>query len=154
MPGARDDHSAVFFKFSMLIFGGFTDIHAKTNAVHCFEFQKSRWTLVHEGTRHGLAIEGCPSARSGHSASVWKSKMIVFGGIDVNLNRLNDTWIFNLTTYEWTLLNIKISDFYKPSPRSGHSAALYGESYLIIFGGMTAVTKELDDVVALDLYTN
>lgn len=80
--------------------------------------------------------------------------MIVFGGIDGELNRLNDTWIFNLTTYEWTLLCIKISDFYKPSARSGHSASLYGESYLIIFGGMTAVTKELDDVCALDLFTN
>jgi N-acetylneuraminic acid mutarotase len=79
--------------------------------------------------------------------------MVVFGGIDNNQNRLNDTWFFSLTKKKWTQITIKISDFYLPRVRSGHSACVYNDNFLVVFGGMTAVTKELDDVVVLDLFT-
>ena len=77
--------------------------------------------------------------------------MIIFGGIDNGLYRLNDTWMLDLNLNQWKRITIKISDFYLPRPRSGHSASIYKDQFLLLFGGMAAVTKELDDVVALDL---
>ena len=80
--------------------------------------------------------------------------MVIFGGIDDKQQRLNDTWFFDFTSREWKKVLPKINDFYLPRPRSGHSACLFDDEILIVFGGMNAVTKELDDVVALDLITS
>ena len=38
-----------------------------------------------------------------------------------------------------------------PLPRSGHSASLYGDHLMLIFGGIFDVTKELNDLMAFDL---
>lgn len=35
--------------------------------------------------------------------------------------------------------------------RNGHSAILYKERFMIVFGGIYEVVKELDDVSVLDL---
>lgn len=66
---------------------------------------------------------------------------------------MNDTWFFDFATSTWKFPKIKISDFYLPRVRSGHSAVTYNDNFLVVFGGMTAVTKELDDMCALDLTT-
>jgi Kelch motif len=39
-----------------------------------------------------------------------------------------------------------------PLPRSGHSAAVFG-NLMLIFGGIFEVTKELNDLMAFDLTT-
>lgn len=36
-------------------------------------------------------------------------------------------------------------------PRNGHSAIIFKEKFMIVFGGIYEVTKELDDVSVLDL---
>ena len=38
-----------------------------------------------------------------------------------------------------------------PIARSGHSACLYGEYYMVIFAGILEVTKELDDMMVFDM---
>jgi len=58
-----------------------------------------------------------------------------------------------MTSLEWTKLKPALTEFYLPRSRSGHSASLYEENILVIFGGILGVTKELDDVVGLDLLT-
>jgi N-acetylneuraminic acid mutarotase len=130
----------------MVIFGGY-ERGRKCNSVYKYEFTSTRWSKLFDGGEAG------PSPRSGHSACLFQSNMVVFGGIDNNQNRLNDTWFFNLTKKKWTQITIKISDFYLPRVRSGHSASVYNDKFMVVFGGMTAVTKELDDVVVLDLAT-
>lgn len=51
-------------------------------------------------------------------------------------------------------MNPTINDYYLPRQRSGHSAGLYQDDFMVVFGGMHGVTKELDDVCALDLKTS
>jgi N-acetylneuraminic acid mutarotase len=80
--------------------------------------------------------------------------MVIFGGIDDDLNRLNDTWFYDMIKGKWQHIIVKISEFYLPRVRSGHSSSIYNDNYLVIFGGMTAVTKELDDVCVFDLQTH
>ena len=71
--------------------------------------------------------------------------MVIFGGRDEDSNKLNDTWVFNFSTYQWE----EIQAFDPPIPRSGHSACLY-KDMMIVFGGMFEVTKELDDMHLFD----
>lgn len=67
--------------------------------------------------------------------------MVIFGGKDEDNNKLNDAWAFNFLTYQWEEI---IADE-PPLQRSGHSAILYKE-FMVVFGGIHEVTKEMDDV--------
>jgi len=40
-----------------------------------------------------------PILRAGHSAVVFKDKMLVFGGKDEDNVKLNDLWAFNFSNY-------------------------------------------------------
>lgn len=55
-------------------------------------------------------------------------------------------WEFNFTNYIWTPLNFDSC----PSARSGHTANIY-KDFLIIFGGIHEVTKELNDMHLYDI---
>lgn len=67
--------------------------------------------------------------------------MYVFGGKDLDNNKLNDVWEFNLNTYVWTY----IEALNPPLARSGHSASVY-KDMMVVFGGIYEVTRELDDL--------
>jgi N-acetylneuraminic acid mutarotase len=77
--------------------------------------------------------------------------MYIFGGKDCDSNKLNDLWSFNLKGNYWTPL-MPIGGVL-PCTRSGHSSCMY-EGYLVIFGGIIEVTKELNDLFAYSLQQN
>jgi N-acetylneuraminic acid mutarotase len=75
--------------------------------------------------------------------------MVIFGGKNDENEKLNDVWVFDFSACTWTKHeNGDIS----PTVRSGHSAVLYNNQ-MIVFGGIFEITRELNDVVALDLTT-
>jgi hypothetical protein len=63
---------------------------------------------------------------------------------------LNDTWIFDFHTESWIELAIVSEPDLGIFQRSGHTSFLYNDK-MIVFGGIHAVTQELDDICALDL---
>jgi hypothetical protein len=69
--------------------------------------------------------------------------MYIFGGKDSDNNKLNDLWKLDLTSYKWE--EIHLSDGYKPRERSGHSCDII-DGYMIVFGGIYEITKELNDL--------
>ena len=74
--------------------------------------------------------------------------MYIFGGKDDDNNKLNDTWKFNFKSFSWT----QISGFDEPPlPRSGHAAQVYKDRYMIIYGGIFFVTRELNDLHIFDM---
>lgn len=77
---------------------------------------------------------------------------MIFGGKNEENEKLNDLWAFNFTTQTWERYqaNMPLSDESMPLPRSGHSAAVH-QQYMVIFGGIFDVTKELDDMSMYDL---
>ena len=77
--------------------------------------------------------------------------MYVFGGKDDDNNKLNDLWKLDLNTYTW--VEIKPVDGFKPLERSGHSCDVY-DSYMVIFGGIYEITKELNDFHLYDFKKN
>ena len=74
--------------------------------------------------------------------------MYIFGGRDDDNMKLNDLWRFDIATNVWQ--EIKQSGN-APTPRSGHSCDIFEGQYLIIFGGILEITKELNDLHLFDL---
>lgn len=77
--------------------------------------------------------------------------MYIFGGKDSDNNKLNDLWKLDLTSYKWQELSPH--DGYRPRERSGHSCDII-DHYMIVFGGIFEITKELNDLHLYDFRRN
>lgn len=128
----------------MIIFGGFVDGGERTNELWRFYFAENRWECIPSRGKW-------PKARAGHSAILRGNTMVIFGGCDIDNEKLNDLWIYNFENGSWT--EILSDPVRSPLPRSGHSAALHN-NLMLIFGGIFEVTKELNDLMAFDFATN
>lgn len=123
----------------MIIFGGFKE-GERTNEIATYNMKSNVWQIIQykEGQK-------TPCPRSGHAAIFYPNKrqMYIFGGKDSNSQKLNDLWAFDMESSTWS--QILPVDGRSPDPRSGHSAC-YFEGYILVFGGILEVTKELNDV--------
>ena len=75
----------------MVIYGGFVK-GERTSDIYRYYFKENKWELVKP---LGGAL---PPARAGHSAILNGDSMVVFGGKDVENNKLNDLWEFNFAS--------------------------------------------------------
>ena len=94
-----------------------------------------------------------PSARSSHSMvyDPINQKIILFGGVDLSDNWLNDTWIFNSRTNTWTEV------YPENNPPIRGSASIFYDNQaqkVIIFGGYRESGGHLDDTWVYDYSTN
>lgn len=64
--------------------------------------------------------------------------------------RLGDLWMYDLIAQKWTQIIAKA--LFEVSARSGHTASVF-KGYMLIFGGMLSVTKEVDDTLAFNFET-
>lgn len=73
-----------------------------------------------------------------HSSIVFRHYIITFGGggTDGIEEALNNVIVFDMDSYEWHEAEIK---GFKPESRWGHSACLYEDSKMIVFGGIHKV---------------
>lgn len=133
-PGARCAHSCVSYKHSLYVFGG--EMEAGEQYHHYrdlwkFDTNSLKWTEI--------VAKNPPSARSGHSAFVWKHYMIIFGGFFEALREAkwyNDVCVFDLQTEEW--MDVPQSRLtVKPEPRSACNIALFGTDKIIVHGGFS-----------------
>ena len=68
--------------------------------------------------------------------------------MDEDNSKFDDLWCLDLTTEQWTLIDIP-EGTPCPGPRSGHSACIFnGKMY--IFGGILELTKELNEMLIFD----
>ena len=124
-------------KANMIIFGGFID-GVRTNEIAEYNVINNYWT---ERPYPKDASAPCP--RSGHSAVFYQGRMVIFGGKTEGAEKLNDLWQYDVNEGLWTELIPEDCEI--PLPRSGHTAAIFGD-FMIVFGGMYEVTKELNDL--------
>uniref|UniRef100_A0A0E0ASH4 Uncharacterized protein n=1 Tax=Oryza glumipatula TaxID=40148 RepID=A0A0E0ASH4_9ORYZ len=124
---------------------------------------------------------GTPSGRFGHSCSIVGDALVLFGGINDQGQRLNDTWIGQIICEEsrrmkisWRLLESgsRLGDTWlldlsnglrsgiwhqiedtEPLPlsRSGHTLTWIGGSRMVLFGGRGSEFDVLNDVWLLDI---
>lgn len=127
----------------MIVFGGFIG-GERTNEVVLYNFQTNYWTKIEIPEESPQ-----PCARSGHAACLANGEMYVFGGKNDDGDKMNDLWKFDYTNQTWTEIHTDPEGF-KPEPRSGHTMNDYGD-FLVVFGGIFEVTKELNDCVVFSL---
>uniref|UniRef100_A0A7S3FU64 Uncharacterized protein n=1 Tax=Strombidium rassoulzadegani TaxID=1082188 RepID=A0A7S3FU64_9SPIT len=128
----------------MVVFGGFA-FGEKSNDIYKFNLKDHSWERIMP------VSDVMPCTRSGHSAVLRSDQingdtMYIFGGKDIDNNKLNDIWKFNLRKLHWEQVVCPNG----PTPRSGHSSQIYRE-FMIIYGGIYEVTKELNDMHVFDM---
>jgi hypothetical protein len=73
--------------------------------------------------------------------------MWIFGGKNDEDMKLNDMWRLDLATLSWDEIVVKGNS---PLVRSGNSLQTY-ENYLVLFGGIHDMTRELNDCHLFDI---
>eukprot|EP00297_Palpitomonas_bilix_P005055 CAMPEP_0113875200 /NCGR_PEP_ID=MMETSP0780_2-20120614/4800_1 /TAXON_ID=652834 /ORGANISM="Palpitomonas bilix" /LENGTH=645 /DNA_ID=CAMNT_0000861143 /DNA_START=98 /DNA_END=2035 /DNA_ORIENTATION=+ /assembly_acc=CAM_ASM_000599 len=168
-PSARRGHTTVVYEDRLYLFGGsdgdrnFGDLHSISLAP-LWEEEGERGTgpLPRHRQGRGRDNEGggggrwewtveattgtAPAGRRGHSAVMWGSKMIIYGGQD-GMNFLNDLFVCDLSIQQWTAVNF---DGNAPPPRSYHIAQLHNDK-VYIYGGAGQNWYFFNDIHVFDL---
>ncbi|BFY98915.1 hypothetical protein BsWGS_01955 [Bradybaena similaris] len=119
-PVGRREHSAVVYKASMYIYGGFLDSSGSTDEFWVFSIEENEWKIIR---RHK------PGKRHGHAAVVADCKMWIHGGMR-GLMALSDLWAYNFGMNTWN----KIRGAGVSPTLSNHTAHVVDKS-IILFGG-------------------
>lgn len=135
-------HCLVSWGKKALLVGGKTEPWGDKVSVWAFDMESECWSLME-------AKGDIPVSRSGHTVVRASSVLIVFGGEDAKRRKLNDLHMFDLKSSTWLPLHCTGTG---PSPRSNHTAALYDDKTLYIFGGASK-SKTLSDLYSLDFET-
>ena len=116
-PSPRADHTAVWAKDRMVVWGGDIGYPNYANTGGRYDLQSDTWDTT--------STIGAPSPRVGHS-SIWTGdRMVVWGGSDSSGGRydpVSDTWTPTTLTDA-------------PSPRGGHTAVWTGDLMMVWGGG-------------------
>ncbi|KAI9138990.1 hypothetical protein BKA69DRAFT_1126913 [Paraphysoderma sedebokerense] len=134
-------------------FGGFNqwseDVY---NSLQMLDLKTQTWSVPHTKFTK-------PTPRFAHTSNYFidpKSKepfLIIFGGTDTNDQCLNDIYLLNLNSMEWS---VPSTSGMRPQRRSKHAATIYN-SKLYVVGGVAHMSDTeplvLSDVGILDLET-
>lgn len=127
-PSPRAMHTAIWTGDGMLIWGGLLDekVGIRVTGGGIYNPQKDTWRDIPTIFNHPFSLYH-------HSAKLWNSKFIVWGGIKGDMgHHTNFGAMLDLTTMEWTNLTRDNA----PTPRSGHTAVIAQDS-MIIWGGFS-----------------
>lgn len=134
VPRARNSHTSVVCAGTLYVFGGWDD----------GEFFDDVFALHSHCTAWSQVISNSPSkpcARMGHSCSVYRNSMFVFGGFN-HPRTLDDLWEFNFPLSRW---EEHVPTGAPPRDRYRHSSVVLGDR-LIIFGGINSQRERFNDV--------
>ncbi|XP_046677022.1 F-box only protein 42 [Homalodisca vitripennis] len=125
----------VYYEGLLVLFGGWTHptpfpLHQAWrtfNELHMYDINENRWSCVMTPTLS-------PPSMAGHSATVHKDQMVVFGGIcgQMVTGSANNIWCFNFLTQSWR--NQETTEP-KPIPRYNQSQIAIDDDHLLIIGG-------------------
>jgi len=125
-PSKRWGHSSVVSQDRLFIYGG---------AAYNSNFQNSeifyQLDLVNWNWSKLVPMGASPGVRDSHSCVAYQDKLYVFGG-SVGSESRNDLWEYDIPSNVWRPIETKGEI---PSPREGHSACLFSERYMVVYGG-------------------
>ncbi|XP_055596360.1 F-box only protein 42-like [Uranotaenia lowii] len=148
-PSPKAGASLISHGDQLVLFGGwrysYTPFQMCTlfDELHCYNIGENRWTI------HVLAFG--PPPMTGHSVTIHRNKMIVFGGyqkIQEVLGASNDLWILDLENMVWKQPNV--SDL-KPPSRYGQFQMPIGDDFILVIGGTGGVNRIFNDAWLLDM---
>ncbi|XP_008108092.2 rho GTPase-activating protein gacHH isoform X1 [Anolis carolinensis] len=125
-PANRKGHSAVVYRGSMYMYGGYVDLKGTSQEFWTLCFDTKQWAPL-----PAASYGNNPGPRHGHSAVVYGSSMYLFGGL-MGLTEQKDFWKWDFMVANWS--NIKWSQ--GPPKMVGHSALIFKDSMLVFGGGV------------------
>jgi Galactose oxidase, central domain/Kelch motif len=99
-PEARSNHSSVIYKDHLYIFGGTNEEGEKLADLWKLDLRTYHWEEIH-------SRGDVPSGRSGHSSSVYRDLMIVFGGMKDITKETNDMYSYDFNNNTWALFQFE-----------------------------------------------
>lgn len=152
-PSPKGSASMVCYQNQLILFGGwrYPSLHPPYqpwclfDELHIYDLKMNRWV-------HVRAQLPTPPPMAGHSASVHRHRMIVFGGYQISEgvnNNSNDTWCLNMDSYTWS--TPKIAGNTKPPPRYGQFQVNLDDDHLLIVGGCGGPNSIYTDAWVLDM---
>eukprot|EP01103_Thecamoeba_quadrilineata_P003450 TRINITY_DN13223_c0_g1_i1.p1 TRINITY_DN13223_c0_g1~~TRINITY_DN13223_c0_g1_i1.p1 ORF type:complete len:386 (-),score=27.34 TRINITY_DN13223_c0_g1_i1:155-1312(-) len=140
VPPARSGHSAVVYKDSMYIFGGWNG-HTSLGDFYAFDFDTQLWRKLE-------STGSVPAQRRMHCTIVYGDHMYLFGGYDESrpARSDNDIYIYSFKTDSWEIMKCR-----GPAPCGrSRSAAVVKDNFMYIIGGWDRVSH-FEDTYRLDL---
>lgn len=124
-PSVRRHHSAVVYRGSMFVYGGYVDMKGSSSELWQYRIDDEEWDLL----LPRQTAQYIPPGLHGHSAVVFNKYMWVYGGMS-NLVPKQDLWCYNFVSLRWDRVKTK----YGPPALIGHSAQVV-DSQMFIYGG-------------------
>eukprot|EP01012_Entosiphon_sulcatum_P044765 TRINITY_DN5958_c0_g1_i1.p1 TRINITY_DN5958_c0_g1~~TRINITY_DN5958_c0_g1_i1.p1 ORF type:complete len:368 (-),score=42.38 TRINITY_DN5958_c0_g1_i1:115-1218(-) len=143
VPATRYCHSAIIHNGQMVIFGGKCggrNSNKRLADMYAFDFGSGVWSIAE-------AVGDLPSSRSAHTAVMYGSKMLMFGGRNADGKCCEDLYEYNFDTKMWTRIDCGHHLFM----RARHSIVLHNDT-LTTFAGWNG-RKKLNDLFEYNLAT-
>ena len=152
-PSPKACASLVLDDDQLILFGGWTHpslypLHQSWklfSELHIYNVSENRWELIDGGDQ--------PPAMAGHSATVHRGSMVVFGGLHKqrsigHYTSSNDVWTFHLATKTWQLCPVLGNP---PLARYGQSQIFLSPDHLLVIGGCGGPNNEYTDIWLLNM---
>ena len=153
-PSGRTHHALAVIGGVAYVFGGMSGESLLMDDVWSFAFKNVDWSR-HEPHAPAWSQETPsgrgPRPRKAHSMISYRGDLYIFGGI-TSKGHANDLYQLRVADMHWR--HIKSHESVAPTPRAFHSAALFNDRYMVVFGGIQSLKdtiKILDDLLLLDL---
>ncbi|KAF6155631.1 hypothetical protein GIB67_034726 [Kingdonia uniflora] len=151
-PSGRFGQTCAVFGETLVLFGGINDHGIRQNDTWLGHIMRNgmleirlSWMLLDVGPI-------APPPRGAHAGCcVDDKKMVIHGGIGLNGQRLNDTWLLDISNgmrySAWREIVTRVS----PPARSGHTLTCIGGTRMVLFGGRGRGYEVLNDAWVLDV---
>lgn len=153
-PSPKACATMVCHKNNLILFGGWRHPSAFPlyqpwrlfDELHSYSIAENKWLAV-------TTLAG-PPPMTGHSATVHKGKMVVFGGYcefaqdEGAAANSNDVWSLDLSTFVWTK---KETNNVKPAPRYGQFQIQLDDEHFLVLGGCGGPNNMFNDAWVLDM---
>ncbi|KAJ6645458.1 F-box only protein 42 [Pseudolycoriella hygida] len=150
-PSPKACSTMVCYKDNLILFGGWRHPPSYPpyqswrlfDELHSYDLKENRWTAVNP-------LEG-PPPMTGHSATIHRNEMVVFGGHQQTPNEMsssNQVWCLNLETFTWRQPQ---TSALKPPARYGQFQIHIDDTHLLILGGCGGPNNMFSDCWLLDM---
>ena len=172
IPSKRSGHSISVIDNTLYLFGGndFRRPAGPNNELYKLDMSSPSEGFFWSKVPVAPGGKGPPEPRSHHTATVWGTKILYFGGFRSSSIRYNDLWILDTDNNkdEWnqpfngaTETKADGEVVFKrawpevPMPRGAHSATIIDKSLYIFggYGGVGFARRDFNDVTVLELDT-
>ena len=143
-------HQSVVVKNKMYLIGG-NSLNSDPRIMHRLDLKTNFWETVSVKPA-GELPENMPESIDEHTACMASDEDTVytFGGF-VNGQRSNLVHRFTISTNTWELVAPADPKAPTPLPRCGHSAVLYEDKTLMVFGGKNDENEKMNDTWHFDV---